>query len=213
MLAQRKVTAFVTNGSGRAAELCVFWHTASGIQVPAGSVESGESFEQAARREAAEETGLTDLELVSALGVRRSPPPAGQAWIAHRVVPRTEPSDDAPHASWTLGQGVVDVLQRHHGYTEVCYREFDVDASDPQVGRARFEGWVPDACVTQVQDRAYFHFRTTVPPPREWRQQAEPEHVFHLRWVPLEPLPTVLVPGQHAWLAEFHSALVSGSAA
>lgn len=38
--------------------------------LPKGHVESGEMVEQAARREIAEETGLTDLELLGTLGVR-----------------------------------------------------------------------------------------------------------------------------------------------
>jgi 8-oxo-dGTP diphosphatase len=40
----------------------------AGLQVPGGSVESGESLEQAALREAYEETGLTDLRLERFLG-------------------------------------------------------------------------------------------------------------------------------------------------
>lgn len=207
MIVQRKVTAFVTNGSGADAELCVFWHAASGIQVPAGSVEDGESYETAARREAAEETGLSGLELVGELGVRRAPPPPGRAWIAYDVTPRTEPSDDAPSAPWTLVRTVVDVLDRRAGFTLVRHRELDLDGPGREV--ARFDGWVPDACVASVQERAFFHLRTTAPAPREWRHRGEPAYEFHLRWVPLSPQPTGLVPGQQAWLTEFHAALVA----
>jgi 8-oxo-dGTP pyrophosphatase MutT (NUDIX family) len=40
----------------------------SGLQVPAGSIESGETEAAAALREAREETGLTDLEVVRRIG-------------------------------------------------------------------------------------------------------------------------------------------------
>lgn len=208
---QRKVTAFVTNGSARDAELCVFWHPASGTQVPAGSVEDGESYDAAARREAAEETGLPHLELVAELGARRTPAPPGQAWIAHEAIPRTEPYADAPAADWTLVRTVVDVLDQANGHTRVRYHELDLDGpvQTPATVRARFDGWVPDDCVTSVQERAFFHLRTTVPPPRDWRQRAEPEHVFHLRWLPLFPPHIGLVPGMQAWLAEFHADLAA----
>lgn len=64
-----KVLAYITN-RGR---LLVFRHTeypGAGIQVPGGSVEPGEVVEQAALREALEETGLEALEMVSFLGVQ-----------------------------------------------------------------------------------------------------------------------------------------------
>jgi 8-oxo-dGTP diphosphatase len=52
-------------------QLLVFCHVddpESGIQVPAGTIESGESPEQAVLREAREETGLEDFKLVRYLG-------------------------------------------------------------------------------------------------------------------------------------------------
>jgi 8-oxo-dGTP pyrophosphatase MutT (NUDIX family) len=62
-----KVVAYITQGD----KLLVFSHpgqSEAGIQVPAGTVEPGESPEQAVLREAREETGLHDLELRAYLG-------------------------------------------------------------------------------------------------------------------------------------------------
>jgi 8-oxo-dGTP pyrophosphatase MutT (NUDIX family) len=60
----RKVTCFITRAGKSGAELLVFNHPGSGVQIPAGTVEPGESSEASDRREAAEETGLIDMLLI-----------------------------------------------------------------------------------------------------------------------------------------------------
>lgn len=64
-----KVVAYITDGD----KLLVFshpHHPEAGIQVPAGTVEEGESPREAVLREAREETGLDGLEIQSYLGAR-----------------------------------------------------------------------------------------------------------------------------------------------
>jgi 8-oxo-dGTP pyrophosphatase MutT (NUDIX family) len=63
-----KVVAYITDGE----KLLVFshpYHPEAGIQVPAGTVEEGESLDEAVLREAREETGLDNLEIRSYLGM------------------------------------------------------------------------------------------------------------------------------------------------
>jgi 8-oxo-dGTP diphosphatase len=66
-----KVVAYIV----RSGQLAVFVHLddvepvfESGLQVPAGTIESGESPEQAVLREAHEESGLSGLRIVRSLG-------------------------------------------------------------------------------------------------------------------------------------------------
>ena len=64
----RKAFAYITDGN----RLLVFRHPnnpEAGIQVPAGTMEEGETPEEAVMREAEEESGLTGLTLVSSLAV------------------------------------------------------------------------------------------------------------------------------------------------
>lgn len=81
---KRKVLAYITHQQ----KLLVFSHPnapEAGIQVPAGTIEEGETPEQAVLREAFEETGLTDLALDGFLGEQeRDMADFGREEIHHR---------------------------------------------------------------------------------------------------------------------------------
>ncbi len=69
-LIRRRVVAYVTRERGGRSELLTIeaeLYPEDGVQVPAGRIEHGESLEDGLRRELAEETGLTGVELVREL--------------------------------------------------------------------------------------------------------------------------------------------------
>lgn len=69
---KQKVTVYITRHMGERLQVLVFDHVdfpEAGTQVPGGSIDPGESPEQAALREALEETGLDGLQVVRYVGV------------------------------------------------------------------------------------------------------------------------------------------------
>ena len=93
-----KVTAFITRDTPRQREVLVFEHPVGMIQIPAGTVEVGESVAEAALREAQEETGLTSLTLLAYLGQQTQLMRPDQRVVLRRVTVRQRPAPDAPQA-------------------------------------------------------------------------------------------------------------------
>lgn len=86
-------------------QLLVFWHLdepwdESGLQVPAGSVESGESPEAAALREACEETGLKELRIVRKVGETEYDMAPHRAEMQHRHVFHLRVDVEEPPTRW-----------------------------------------------------------------------------------------------------------------
>lgn len=103
MIEKRKAFAYVTRGR----RLLVFEHPhapEAGIQVPAGTIEPGESPEAAVLREAHEETGLTALKLGTFLGEqRRDMSDFGRAEIHHRYFYQVICEQETPER-WDWGE-------------------------------------------------------------------------------------------------------------
>ena len=91
-----KVVAYITRGS----ELLIFAHTefpGAGLQVPAGSMDPGETPQQAVTREIREETGLTAFHVARLLGIVEGGYRAGAQWhFTRRYFFHVTLSDTAP---------------------------------------------------------------------------------------------------------------------
>lgn len=108
-----KVMAYITCKRGGREQLLVFRHRdypEAGIQVPAGSIEEGESIEAALWREVEEESGLTGLELVRKIGTFDYVHPyTGNLHVRH-VFHLRAPEDTPDEWEWieTSGGAVPD---------------------------------------------------------------------------------------------------------
>jgi len=104
-------------------QLLIFQHTdfpEAGIQVPAGTVKPGENPEEAALREAREESGLQNLRMVSFLGTRMfDARPYGKDQLHRRFVYHFEALGDLPDT----------------------WRHLETDPSDQSAESYEFEFW------------------------------------------------------------------------
>jgi 8-oxo-dGTP pyrophosphatase MutT (NUDIX family) len=188
----------------------VFWHTGGGVQVPAGTVEDGESFEEAARREVFEETDLRGLELIGHVGVKTYDLTGGWSVLRREVELLVRPQAEAQSTRWKLGRSLnIGVIERRDGFARIVYSEEDIE-SETRMVYARFEGWVRAEDLYERQERRFYHFRAPSASPDKWTTIENGVHEFHLYWLPLVPKPGVLVESNQAWLDEFYDALVAG---
>ncbi len=192
-----KVTAFITNSSG---QLLLLQHPYAGIQIPAGTVEEGETPETAVLREVAEETGLSHLTTPFLLAAEEELLPQDQVVIAAPTKVFSRP--DAASFAWAaLRTGIsVFVRRKEAGYTQVEYLEHD-RLPDSQFLTYRILGWVPNTMLANVRRRFFFKLACLEPTPESWTVTND-NHTFTLFWASSSNLPDVITP-QNTWLQHF----------
>ncbi len=195
-----KVTAFVIRPGPHGAELLLFEHPHAGIQIPAGTVEPGETPEQAVLREVREETGLSALRAlrVRALIGRRDELPPGSTHVTALSTPLYA-RPDASSIQWArLPRGIgVRLLRQADGFAQVTYEEGD-RYPQPAYISYQLTGWVAEEALAQTNRRYFFHLEAQANAP-ELTPVFTDHHTFRPFWAPLSRLPEIIAP-QRAWL-------------
>ena len=205
-----KVTAFITRKSSTDRDdLLLFEHPYAGIQIPAGTIEDGETPEAAALREAFEETGLTLLSIRQYLGSKEQKLPEGQRIILEPTKVYARPDESS--FDWAyLRKGIAVTLsgRRADGFSQVTYEELD-SLPNPQYVTMSITGWVPDAVLAEVRRRHFFHLEFEGQSEEKWAVCTDNHH-FTLFWASMEALPNIIHP-QDAWLAFLKKGLPSAT--
>lgn len=187
-----KVTAFVTRG----AELLLFRHPEAGIQLPAGTVEEGESLEAAVCREAEEESGLLGIRLRRWLYSRREPLPPQERLLLREA--RLRPTMPGAEPGLLLKRGLaVRCLASQGQDTRALYETYEWEDGARTRCLVRAEGWLPTACLTAHVERHFYHLSYEGATPPRWYAESD-GHRFELFWAPLQG-PLGLIPPQAAW--------------
>lgn len=192
-----KVTAFVTRQTSNGIELLLFQHPHAGIQIPAGIVEPGESPEEAALREVREETGLTNVDVGTLLGINEEKLPENMGIIIPPVILFARP--DRTSFDWINIRSAVEVQidRRMEGFTQVTYIEHD-RVPNPNYVSLQITGWVRDDKLADTRRRFFFLLEFAGQSQDRWKTFSD-NHTFSPFWAPLNNLPEIISP-QDTWL-------------
>ncbi|MCB0044205.1 MAG: NUDIX domain-containing protein [Caldilineaceae bacterium] len=196
-----KVTAFVTRGRGEMQELLILRHPFGGLQLPAGTIEPGESPAAAVLREVDEETGLTEVTIAALLDAVDERAHQSACYVLRRTALYARP--DAGSFDWiTLPRALTLRHERHAGdFIQVSYAEWD-DEVQRNYRTYQFTGWARADDLVACRRRFFFHLHTTASTPDQpWTAHSD-HHTFTLFWQPLADLPR-LHAYQQDWLTRY----------
>lgn len=196
-----KVTAFITRDTDRRRDLLVFQHPIAGVQLPAGTVDVGESPARAAYREACEETGLCDLSLVGLLAELPSQLGPNQYRLVRSVHLRTSPQPDSPLTDYRMPYGwMVDLIELDSatGAAKIRYPEMKYLGGDRWEVEFEWVGWVDESALTSQETRLAYHLHCDAPTPEFWEHLGDHDLVFRCFWVDVQADPP-LIPLHSRW--------------
>lgn len=211
----QKVTALITRPGHDGPELLVFHHPLAGVQLPAGTVEIGETVEQALAREVVEETGLSDVTIRQCLGSQEITLPEDRRMVLQPAKMLDAAAFDASSLAFPLTRGMtVRVLgerrdEKHTRFLHICYEEYNINVTPPQL-RLSENGWLRTSVLTRQVERHFFHLIPNTPTPETWSVETD-NHLFQLYWTPLIPRPRLVYP-QQSWLDDHYDQLLKNAA-
>jgi 8-oxo-dGTP pyrophosphatase MutT (NUDIX family) len=176
-----KVAILCTRGNS---DLLVFRHDRGGVQVPAGTVESGEDVATAAVRELQEESGVL-VESVTALFSLREQGESDERVVAAPLPLHESPDPGSPIIIPSLWRTWVRVREVSGEFARVAVETWDLDRVPP-ARTASAEGFVRASALRTHQERHVFH--AIAPPnlPERWEVFAEDQYIFRCYWAPLD---------------------------
>ena len=202
-----KVTAFVTQKRPFAPHLLLFQHPTAGIQLPAGTVEPGESPQTAVVRETIEETQVTNLTVRLQLAFSENDLQPGERVLNQTVRARSQPDPDSLPFAYEMSRGMVVVPtgRQENGFLHIRHEEYD-RLPNPTMIYQLVDGWIPETAVSPLRRRFYFWLTCADITEDSWSVVSDGGREFRPFWAPLNNLPP-LVPPQAGWLTAVYDQL------
>ena len=196
-----KVSAFITQERNGIKMLLVFKHPTAGIQIPAGSVETGEDIQTAVKRETAEETGLKNVTIEKYLVCIENELDERQRIITETTQVYITPDLNAIPYKRKLTRGLtVDYHATQADFTHISYTEYEYDRHfNPTCIDYKIKGWIPNEKLSAQKKRHFFHLTTPEETEDMWELKSDMGHIFQPYWTPLSPKPQI-IPPQNRWL-------------
>lgn len=190
-----KVTCFITRKNNNKHELLLIQHPSAGIQFPAGTVEINEKYEQAAIREAIEETGLKEFDSCKIIGSQEQKLD-GKYVIFDKAKIYSKP--DTSSFQWAeIRRGITVIHERKHGdFVQISYKEGD-KYPEPNFISYQITGWTKDSNLASKVTRKFYHLQSHSQFD-DWEMETDNQK-FKLFWTPLDNLPQIVSP-QNEWL-------------
>ncbi len=190
-----KVTCFITRIKHNKLELLLIQHPTAGNQIPAGTVEINEDFQQAAVREAIEETGLTEFISCRSIG-KQEQILEGSYIIFDKAKIYSRP--DISSTQWAeIRRGITVLHERSKGdFVQISYKEGDI-FPDPNYITYQITGWTEKSNLASKVTRQFYLLQSNSQVD-EWEIETD-NHRFKLFWSPLDNLSQIVSP-QNEWL-------------
>ncbi|PKN86832.1 MAG: hypothetical protein CVU46_06455 [Chloroflexi bacterium HGW-Chloroflexi-8] len=194
-----KVSAFILRPGSSGSEILVLEHPYAGLQIPAGTVEAGESSDAAVLREIQEETGLRNIEIVQKIGEDQTFTEADEAILTQTMRCFSWPAQTAQRTGPLFTRGIrMKIFERKVGFTHINYEEYDLNLKTPKLIE-KVDGWLPSNFLTHEIQRHYYIIQVLEETQETWSHFADRGLTFQMRWVPLNPKPN-LISEQLKWL-------------